>query len=105
MISDMMLSMTKNSTSLFFGCKHLCIKHSSPINIEHIEACALFEGYGRLRDFVSMLRSQNIRDWSVADADEAMLLFKTLAEQVKVMEQMGLAKFQERKIPDKPQGT
>lgn len=90
-ISDMMMALTKNSTSIYFGCKHHCIKHASPISIEHIESCDLFEGYGKLRDYVTRLRSENIRDWPTPEIGEAMLLFKTLAEQVQAMEQMGLA--------------
>lgn len=105
MISDMMMALTKNSTSLFFGCKHHCIKHASPINIDHIESCSLFEGFGGLRAFVQKLKALNIRDWPPAEATEAMLMFKTLAEQVQVMEQMGLAKFEQRSNPSPVEGT
>jgi hypothetical protein len=62
MILNMMLALKKGSNSLYFGCKQVCIKHVSPIAIDHIELCGIFEGFGGLRDFFKKLRDQNIRD-------------------------------------------
>ena len=106
----MMLALTKDSTSIYFGCKHMCTKHASPITLEHIKTCDLFQGYGTLKDFVLRVKSQNIRDWPRPEQDEALMLFKALAEQILAMEQAGYAKFQQRQQaaplvgPKRPRG-
>jgi len=105
------LSMTKNSTSIFFGCSHLCTKHATPITVEHIETCDLFVGYERLRELIDKLKRENIRDWDAKEQDQAIILFKLLAEQIQMMIQAGLAKHQQKKIakttsegPKRPRG-
>lgn len=107
--TDMMLAVTKNSTSIYFVCKHQCVKHASPITIDHVETCDLFQGYEKLRQHMTKLKAQNIRDYAPG-IERRLQLFKTMAEQIKAMEAGGYTVHIERKKteviqdPKRPRG-
>ncbi len=64
MITDMLLALSKNSTSIYFNTTHRCMKHDRLITLEHMYTCSYFPRTAELREYLEMLRTSNIRDWS-----------------------------------------
>ena len=58
-----MMALTKNSTSIYFGTRHICKKHEATIDLQHLETCDQFKVNQPLRELVDRLRSENIRYW------------------------------------------
>ena len=58
-----MMALTKNSTCIYFGTRHICKKHEATIDLQHLETCDQFMMDQPLRELVDRLRRENIRDW------------------------------------------
>ena len=63
MITDMLLALSKNSTSIYFNTTHRCTKHDRLITLEHMDTCSYFPRTAELREYLEMLKASNIRDW------------------------------------------
>ncbi len=81
----MMLSLTKNTTTIFFNQTHRCLKHNALINLQHMLTCDYFPHAAQLSGYVTDLKSSNIRDWEEAKQSAALALFKETAETIQVM--------------------
>jgi hypothetical protein len=58
-----MMALSKNSTSIYFGTRHICKKHEATIDLQHLETCDQFAYDQSLRGLIDRLRAENIRDW------------------------------------------
>ena len=58
-----MMALSKNSTSIYFGTRHICKKHEATIDLQHLETCDQFSMDQPLRELVDRLKRENIRDW------------------------------------------
>ena len=66
-VSDLMLASTKGSTSIYFGHKHHCCKHMTPITLEHLENCDLFTEQENLRTYANRLKQEKFYEWGETD--------------------------------------
>ena len=79
---DIMHATTTNSTSVHFGTDHMCKKHQTLFNLEHIEKCEHLSGCQDVRKYANMLKDQHILDWDKEDRLHGIAVFAYLTVQM-----------------------
>ena len=84
-MAETMLAAMANSTSVYFGFNHMCMKHNALFTMEHVERCDGITGCTNIRRFARRLKEQNIRDWDAEERRKAIAEFASLTVQMKYL--------------------
>ena len=61
-VSDLMLALQKNSTSVYYRCGDVCVKHQAVLDREHLQICDQFIGFETIADHLQALRTRKLCD-------------------------------------------
>ena len=57
-----MLALFKNSTSVYYRCGHVCVKHQAVLDMDHIQLCDQLRGHAEIASHLKTLRSGQLCD-------------------------------------------
>ncbi len=79
---DIMNATTTNSTSVHFEADHMCKKHQTLFNLEHIKKFEHLSRCHDVRKYANMLKDQHILDWDKEDRQRSIAVFIYLTAQM-----------------------